>query len=262
MPRERSPNRDKAFEIWKEHNGDIANRKIAEMLNVSEKTLAGWKVKDKWNEKLNGVLQTNERSTPKKKSRKTVGNKGKRKNPVLPNSTTFKTKPRGGPVGNKKAETHGFFSKYLPQETFEIIQQIELKNPLDIIWENINIQYAAIIRAQNLMFVNDQQDMTKELKKTKETYSKSSSSTEEEFEIQFAWDKHATFLNAQSRAMSELRSQIKQYDEMLHNNWELATEEQKARIEALKNKIVSNDSQEDKVANYLNVLEEVMKDDE
>jgi phage terminase small subunit len=67
MPRARDPNRDKAFEIWKKHNGEITNRKLAEMLDVSEKTLSGWKSKDKWNEKLNGVLQTNKRSTPIKK---------------------------------------------------------------------------------------------------------------------------------------------------------------------------------------------------
>lgn len=33
--------------------------------------------------------------------------------------------------------------------------------------------------------------------------------------------------------MSELRSMIKQYDEMLHKDWE-ATEEQKSRIAQLK----------------------------
>ena len=33
MPKRRSENRDKAFEIFKEHDGKITNRKIAEMLN-------------------------------------------------------------------------------------------------------------------------------------------------------------------------------------------------------------------------------------
>jgi hypothetical protein len=41
-------------------------------------------------------------------------------------------------------------------------------------------------------------------------------------------------MQAQARAQSELRSLIKQYDEMLHNNWDRATEEQKLRIEKLK----------------------------
>jgi Phage terminase small subunit len=67
MPRQRDPRRDEAFEIWKQHNGNITNREIAKMLGVPEKTVGGWKAKDKWNEKLNGVLQKNERSTPNKK---------------------------------------------------------------------------------------------------------------------------------------------------------------------------------------------------
>lgn len=79
MARARDPNRDKAFEIYKEHNGEITNRKIAEMLGVPEKTISGWKSKskDNWKEKLNGVLQSDERSTPIKKENKTQAEKRK-----------------------------------------------------------------------------------------------------------------------------------------------------------------------------------------
>lgn len=69
MARERSPNRDKAFELYKESNGKIQNREIANILGISEKTVSGWKVKDKWNSKINGVLQKDKRSTPKEKKR-------------------------------------------------------------------------------------------------------------------------------------------------------------------------------------------------
>lgn len=70
MARERSPNRDKAYELFKKANGNIMNREIADQLEISEKTVGGWKSKDKWNQKLNGVLQSNERSTPLKSSDK------------------------------------------------------------------------------------------------------------------------------------------------------------------------------------------------
>jgi phage terminase small subunit len=70
VPRKRDPNRDKAYEVWKKANGDITNRAIAEQLGVPEKTIGGWKSKDKWNQKLNGVLQTKIRSTPNKKPSK------------------------------------------------------------------------------------------------------------------------------------------------------------------------------------------------
>lgn len=237
MARQRSPNRDRAFDIFKEHNGNIQNREIANILETPEKTISGWKVKDKWNEKLNGVLQTKIRSTPKEKkkrgapkgSKNALGNKG----------------GHGGPVGNKKAEKYGFFSKYLPEDTLEIIEAIDEKDPLDIIWENIQIQYAAILRAQNIMHVKNKDEMIKEVKKKKETYSDNGESNEIEYEFQFAWDRQATFLNAQSRAMAELRSLIKQYDEMLHVNWDLATEEQKLRINKLKADIDKSTGKDD-----------------
>lgn len=66
MARARDPNRDKAFEIFKQHNGEITNRKIAELLGVLEKTISAWKSRDKWNV----VLQKNECSTTNKKQPK------------------------------------------------------------------------------------------------------------------------------------------------------------------------------------------------
>ena len=57
MARQRNPKRDEAYEIYKQHNGDITNRAIAEMLDVPEKTIGSWKSKDNWVGKLNGVLQ-------------------------------------------------------------------------------------------------------------------------------------------------------------------------------------------------------------
>lgn len=136
-----------------------------------------------------------------------------------------------GPPGNKNAEKHGFFSKYLPEETFSIIQEIEKKGPLDILWENIQIAYAAIVRAQQIMYVKDHEDKTIEKIEEKE-----GNVIGEKWEVQQAWDKQATFLKAQARAQGELRSLIKQYDELLHSNYELATEEQKARIEQIRAK--------------------------
>jgi phage terminase small subunit len=68
MARKRDPRRDEAFKIWKSHNGDITNRAIAEKLDVPEKTIGGWKSKDKWVDKSNGVLQKKIRSTPNKKA--------------------------------------------------------------------------------------------------------------------------------------------------------------------------------------------------
>lgn len=73
MPRTRDSNRDKAFEIYKNHKGNIDLVKVASQLKISPGTVRGWKSKDKWDDKLNGTFQKNtERSKPKKESIKEV----------------------------------------------------------------------------------------------------------------------------------------------------------------------------------------------
>lgn len=74
MARARSPNRDKAFEIYKDHGGNITNREIADMLDENEKTISNWKCRDKWNV----VLQKNECSTTNKKVQKNTDNNMKK----------------------------------------------------------------------------------------------------------------------------------------------------------------------------------------
>ena len=80
MARARDPNRNKAFEIYKEHAGKIDLVEIASQLNISPGTVRGWKSKDAWDKNLNGTLQKN---TERSKRRK------------------------GGQPGNKNAEGHG-----------------------------------------------------------------------------------------------------------------------------------------------------------
>ena len=53
MPRARDPNREQAFEIYKESVGMIDLVEIASQLNLSPGTIRGWKSKDKWDSKLN-----------------------------------------------------------------------------------------------------------------------------------------------------------------------------------------------------------------
>lgn len=52
MARAGSPARDKAFEIYNELIGVITNRAIADQLEIFEKTVGGWKSKDKWTDKF------------------------------------------------------------------------------------------------------------------------------------------------------------------------------------------------------------------
>ncbi len=203
---------------------------IASQLNLPEGTVRRWKSTYKWDSERSD--KNNERS-----NRKKGGQPG--------NKNAVGSKGGAAPKQNKNAEKHGFFSKYLPEETFSIIQEIEKKNPLDILWENIQIAYAAIVRAQQIMYVKDHDDKT--IEKVEEKKGKDKKIIGEKWEVQEAWDKQATFLKAQARAQAELRSLIKQYDELLHSNYDLATEEQKARIEQIraKTEIMSGTSEEE-----------------
>lgn len=184
---------------------------IASQLNLPEGTVRRWKSTHKWESERSDKIS--ERSEKKKRGAQ-PGNK---------NAT--------GPPENKNAEKFGFFSKYLPEETFSIIQEMPT-DPLDILWDQIQIAYAAIIRAQQIMYVRDRDDKTIE-----RIGEKKGNIRGEEWEVQQAWDKHGEFMKSQARAQSELRGLIKQYDDQLHKRWDLATEEQKARIAALKAKV-------------------------
>ncbi|CUU46970.1 phage terminase small subunit [Clostridium beijerinckii] len=236
---------------------------ISKELDVPEGTIRSWKNRGNWDGKNNATLQKTEskkRNVAKNNDINKKGNINKTKAISSDkNSLIYKTQSRMARPGNKNAEVHGFFSKYLPKDTLEIIKAINEKEPLDILWENIQIQYAAILRAQNIMYVENKDEMIKEIKKKKEAYSDNGEINEIEYEFQFAWDRQATFLNAQSRAMAELRGQIKQYDEMLHKNWDMATEEQKLRINKLKADIENSggNNKTDEAKLWANAIQEI-----
>ncbi|MEW6661953.1 MAG: phage terminase small subunit [Bacillota bacterium] len=230
MGRPRSEVRDQAFQIWLKSKGQIKLVDLAAKLGVADSKVRKWKAVDKWEVKLKGALQKEKGSVPKrpgapKGSRNALGNRG----------------GKGGPPGNDKAVTHGFFRKIFPDdpETMAIIEEIGIKSPLDILWENIVIQYTAIVRAQRIMFVKDQDDLTKVLKRVKN----GEKISEREWELQHAWDKHANFLEAQSRAIKTLEGLIARYEELLPGA--LKNEEQRLRVEKLKAEVVKLTGGED-----------------
>ncbi|MGE1028632.1 phage terminase small subunit [Bacillus sp. GKis3/1] len=214
-------------------------KELAEKYEVSINTIKSWRKRHGWNRK--GVHPKDEKGcTQTKKTGAPIGNKNAvgnsgNKNPKWGNKNAV---GYGPPKGNHNAMTHGFFRKHFPEDVADLAAEIMEKNPIDMLWENITIQYTAIIRAQRLMFVTDQENITKEVKKEKS----SESSDEIEYEIQFAWDKHATFLNAQSRAMSTLSSLIRDFDKLANidderrmklEQMKLGIEKTKAEVEKL-----------------------------
>ena len=227
---------EKHIQAYKDYVKGMKYKDLAEKYGVSVNTIKSWKQRHGWERK---------KGAPTEKSVHTkIGGQPGNKN-ALGNS--------GGaaPARNQNAVSHGFFSKYLPEETLEIMEEIQERSPADMIWDQIQIQYAAIIRAQRIMFVQDKDDMTKVLKKEKP----GAFGDEQEWEFQFAWDRHATFLNAQSRAMGELRSLIKQFDQLANEQDErrLKLEQMRLNIEKTKKAVNGGDgnTQENDIAAML-----------
>ena len=206
---------------YEDYKAGMKRKDIAQKYNVSINTVKSWKQRH-WNQK--------EGAPPKHK-----------KGAPLQNKNASGRTPKKDE--NQNAKKHGLFAKWLPEEVNQIIGEMP-ESPLDILWYNIQLQLAAIVRAQNIMYVIDKDDRTREVTLEGEAIA---------YDVQQAWDKQASFMTAQSRAMKTLESMIKQYDEMLHKHWELATEEQKARLgllQAQKKKLEadgSNEEESDKV---------------
>ncbi|MEL3959667.1 phage terminase small subunit [Caldifermentibacillus hisashii] len=230
------PNWDLIKKEWETSN--ITLKDLAEKHGVKLGTLKSRKSHEKWSRDATKKDAAKTKGLqPKvgapKGNKNAVGNKG---NPNPKNQFTER---------NTMALKHGLFSRYIPKETLEIMGMLDEKDPADLLWDQIMIQYAAIIRAQSIMFVTDKNEMIKELKKEKET----ENSSEIEYEFQFAWDRQANFLNAQSRAIAELRSSIKQFLELAHEQDErrLKLEKMQLNIEKTKAELDKlNDDSNDK----------------
>ena len=141
MARPRSPSRDKAMRLWLESGKKRMLKDIAKELQVSEEQVRKWKNQDKWDKvtlpNANGNVTKHKGGQPG--NRNAVGH--------------------GAPKKNSNAEKHGLFRKYLPEEALSIIQEMP-DDPLDVLWDQIQIAYAAIIRAQQIMYVRDREDKT------------------------------------------------------------------------------------------------------
>ena len=226
MGRARDPNRDKAFEIYSEHNGNIELIEIAERLGVSAGTVRGWKSKDKWEPKIKGTFQKKNKERSKKPRGAPKGSKN--------------ALGHGAPKGNNNAVKHGLFAKYLPQEVYEIAQEISDKQPIDILWENITLTYATLLHAQRILHVQDIEDTT--------SFVTSTAKGGVGYEHHTSWDKQSRAITAIARAQTELRGMIKTYDELTRSP--LVTEEQRLRIDNLKAQLGSNDEDDTVITGF------------
>lgn len=241
MARSRNPNRDKAYEIYKDHNGEISPKKISELIGENVNNIRNWKSSDKWDEQLREDTR-----------------------PGAPKGNQNAKGSKGSP-GNVHNYKHGLYTsedrytkknlkRMLPTDVLNLMGELEEESPVDKLWRSILLQEARIIRMQKISHVKNKKDITKELKKVSE-----GNNYTEEYEIQFAWDKENNNITAQSKAMDTLAKMIEKYDKMIHTNWDLVTEEQKLRIEVLKSKLGVKDDNNKSISKLESILAEIKK---
>lgn len=194
--------------IRKEYEtNEITMADLARKYNVSYSTLTKRKSRENWqansaNFAKNGKEKKKDgRGAPK-------GNQNAKGNPGNKNASP--------PPNNKNAASHGLFANWMPEETLEIIRELSQKSPADMIWENILIQYTAIIRAQKIMYVMDSYDDVNNITAIRldpilQDDEGNPVRIEEKREWHMAYQKQESFMNAQSRAIGTLSNLIKQF---------------------------------------------------
>ena len=202
----------------KDYEAGMKYKDIATKHDVSINTVKSWQRRHKWSRDKKGAPKT-PRGAPK-------GNKN--------------ADGHGAPKGNTNALKHGLFAKYLPQEVYEIAQEVSEKQPIDILWENITLTYANLLHAQRILFVQDIEDS--------DTFITSEGKAGTGYEHHTAWDKQGKALAAIARAQSELKSMIKTYDELTRSP--LVTEEQRLRIDNLKAQLGSDDEDDTVITGF------------
>lgn len=129
MPRPRSPNRDKAFELWLESGKNRTIKNISEELGVSENQVRKWKNQDKWEnrEALLNVTKSNGNTI------QTNGN--------ITNQSKPAKRKRGGQKGNKNRYEHGLYANptmdMIPRQELERLQRMDFADEESIIIDEI-----------------------------------------------------------------------------------------------------------------------------
>lgn len=183
-------------EAEQDYMSGMTYKALADKYNVSVNTVKSWKSRHGWNRK----------SKPHDGNQYAKGNKG--------------NKHASAPKGNRNGVKHGLFSKYIPKETLDIMNEIEENNAVDILWQSILLQYSAIIRAQRIM----------------------NPETAEEY---------TSYFTAMSRASAELRSSLRQFKDLATEDDErlLKLEQMKLNITKTKTEIenLGNGTADDQV---------------
>lgn len=133
MARQRSPDRDKAKQMWLKSGGKMLLKDIAAALGVGDTQIRKWKNQDSWEADLNSNVTnesnsnvTNRKGAPKG-NKNAVGNKGGA--PKGNQNAKGNRGGKGGPPGNKKAVRTGEYESIwfdtLDEDEQQLLEEID-----------------------------------------------------------------------------------------------------------------------------------------
>ena len=185
----KSEEHEKAFNAYISGAGNISKLQIAKCLNISPATVRKWARDEHWDNMLRTLTYSDDNANVNIKH----------------------------------------ISELLPEQTAVIMKVIQNSSGEEILWQNILLQYAAIIRAQQLMDVENKNILRMEKREIDE-----SEMMAREWENHTPWDRYKIFLDTQSKAMNSLTSMLKKFEEYKRNG--LVNEQLCAKIALIKHK--------------------------
>ena len=146
---------------------------------------------------------------------------------------------------NRAAMIHGLRSKFFYDEQIEIMEALQEFDVVDQLWLQIEISFSAIVRAQKIMWVEDQFDHLKEV--SSEMSGDSIDKTD--YKVVYAHERFESYIKAQTRAFAEHRSLVKQFMDMTTED-----DERRLKLEQMQLNI-------DKTKAEINEMNDVNKED-
>lgn len=141
LAKERSPNRDLAFEMYKESKGEMLLKDIAAALDIKEGTIRAWKNRDKWDEAI-GVTLQKKKSNVKKECNVTNKKKETKSTKTKKYKMTKESYPLQARPNNKNAVSTGEYEKILfdtmDDSELELIKNIQ-QNKVDLLIKEIQL---------------------------------------------------------------------------------------------------------------------------
>ena len=182
--------KEKAFCIYLNSGGGITKKEIAQRLGVTPRTIQKWSKDGAWDTMLSTLTANDD--TPSELNASSV-------------------------IG------------LLPRQTAHIMSVIDGSSPVDILWQNILLQYTAIIRAQQLMYVDGGDILSLEKR-----HIDNGENVADEWENIMPWDRYKVFLESQSKAMNVLCNMLNKLEDYKRKG--LVNRELMAKIDLIKHK--------------------------